>query len=130
VRLNGFTPHTATRAGAFDAPGREALLRYVLRAPIAQRKIEHQRQPGLHHPEEALIRRDRRRRRRAFAPTACPNGGGMAFVLSCTMSDRIAVVALVGPAHLLPWTWCRDPRPVPRVVRAWAFFSAHALQYP
>ena len=28
------------------------------------------------------------------------NGGGMAFVLSCTMSDRIAAVGLVAAAHL------------------------------
>ena len=25
------------------------------------------------------------------------NGGGMAFVLSCTLSDRIAAVGMVGP---------------------------------
>ena len=35
-----FTLHAATRAGALDAPGREALLRYVLRPPIAQRRLE------------------------------------------------------------------------------------------
>ena len=43
---DGFTLHAATRAGALDASGREALLRYVLRPPIAQDKIEH-RQNGL-----------------------------------------------------------------------------------
>lgn len=43
---DGLTLHAATRAGALDAPGREALLRYVLRPPIAQDKIEH-RQDGL-----------------------------------------------------------------------------------
>ncbi len=37
---DGFTLHAATRAGALDLSGREALLRYVLRPPIAQDKIE------------------------------------------------------------------------------------------
>jgi polyhydroxybutyrate depolymerase len=41
------------------------------------------------------------------------NGGGMAFVLSCTLSDRIAAVGLVAAAQSLPWTWCTDRRPVP-----------------
>ena len=31
--LAGFTLHAATRAGALDLAGREALLRYVLRPP-------------------------------------------------------------------------------------------------
>ena len=43
------------------------------------------------------------------------NGGGMAFVLSCTLSDRIAAVGLVGSAQLLPWDSCKDPRPVPMI---------------
>lgn len=43
------------------------------------------------------------------------NGGGMAFVLSCTLSDRIAAVGLVASAQLLPWTWCTDDRPVPMI---------------
>jgi hypothetical protein len=38
--MDGFTLHAATRAGALDATGREALLRYVLRPPIAQDKVE------------------------------------------------------------------------------------------
>jgi hypothetical protein len=36
----GFTRHAATRAGGLDAEGREALLRYVLRPPIAQERVE------------------------------------------------------------------------------------------
>lgn len=40
------------------------------------------------------------------------NGGGMAFVLSCTLSDRIAAVGMVAAAQSLPWTWCTDHRPV------------------
>jgi acetyl esterase/lipase len=35
------------------------------------------------------------------------NGGGMAFVLSCTLSDRIAAVGMVASAQFLPWSWCR-----------------------
>lgn len=37
--LDGFTLHAATRAGAFDTAGREALLRYVLRPPVAQERV-------------------------------------------------------------------------------------------
>jgi polyhydroxybutyrate depolymerase len=43
------------------------------------------------------------------------NGGGMAFVLSCTLSDRIAAVGTVGAAQLLPFSWCTDRRPVPLI---------------
>jgi hypothetical protein len=44
--LDGFTLHAATRAGALDPVGREALLRYVLRPPVAQERVE-QRGDGL-----------------------------------------------------------------------------------
>ena len=43
------------------------------------------------------------------------NGGGMSFVLSCTMSDRIAAVGLVAAAQTLPWGWCPDHRAVPMI---------------
>ncbi len=43
------------------------------------------------------------------------NGGGMAFVLSCTLSDRVAAVGMVASAQMLPWDWCTDPRPVPMI---------------
>jgi polyhydroxybutyrate depolymerase len=43
------------------------------------------------------------------------NGGGMAFVLSCTLSDRIAAVGMVGTAQFLPWSWCEDQRAVPMI---------------
>ena len=43
------------------------------------------------------------------------NGGGMSFVLSCTMSDRIAAVGLVGAAFTVPWEWCTDDTPVPMI---------------
>jgi len=38
--LDGFTLHADTRAGDQDAAGREALLRYVLRPPLAQERLE------------------------------------------------------------------------------------------
>src|SRR5271154_775674 len=37
--LDGFTLHAATRAGALDAPGREALCKYVLRPAVAQERV-------------------------------------------------------------------------------------------
>jgi polyhydroxybutyrate depolymerase len=43
------------------------------------------------------------------------NGGGMAFVLSCTLSQRIAAVGTVAAAQELPWSWCQDSRPVPMI---------------
>ena len=43
------------------------------------------------------------------------NGGGMSFVLSCTLSHRIAAVGMVAAAQLLPWSWCTDTRPVPMI---------------
>jgi hypothetical protein len=41
--LDGFTLHAATRAGGSDDTGREALLRYALRPPIAQERVEPQK---------------------------------------------------------------------------------------
>ncbi len=38
--LDGFTLHAATRAGGHDTAGKEALLRYVLRPPVAQERVE------------------------------------------------------------------------------------------
>jgi polyhydroxybutyrate depolymerase len=43
------------------------------------------------------------------------NGGGMSFVLSCTLSHRIAAVGLVASAQLLPFKWCTDRHPVPMI---------------
>ncbi len=43
------------------------------------------------------------------------NGGGMSFMLSCTLSDRIAAVGLVASAQLTPFMWCPDRRPVPMI---------------
>ena len=39
--LDGFTLHAATRAGGHDEQGREALLRYAFRPPVAQERVEH-----------------------------------------------------------------------------------------
>lgn len=39
VREAGFSLHAATRAGAFDEGGREALLKYVLRPPLANERL-------------------------------------------------------------------------------------------
>lgn len=41
------------------------------------------------------------------------NGGGMAFVLSCTLADRIAAIGAVAAAQSLPWEWCQDRHPLP-----------------
>ena len=43
------------------------------------------------------------------------NGGGLSFLLSCTMPDRIAAVGLVAAAHLFPSSMCKDLRPVPMI---------------
>jgi polyhydroxybutyrate depolymerase len=41
------------------------------------------------------------------------NGGGMAFVLSCTLSARIAAFGMVSAGLYPEWSWCTDQRPVP-----------------
>jgi polyhydroxybutyrate depolymerase len=41
------------------------------------------------------------------------NGGGMAFAVACSLSNRIAAVGMVAPAQSLPPDWCRSTRPVP-----------------
>jgi len=40
------------------------------------------------------------------------NGAGMAFVLACRLSDRIAAVGMVASALFLPWSSCTDQRAV------------------
>ena len=44
------------------------------------------------------------------------NGGGMTFVLSCKLSERIAAVGMVSGAYLYPWGECNPSRHVPAVV--------------
>ena len=41
------------------------------------------------------------------------NGGGMAFVLSCALSDRVAAVGVVAPAQSLSSSWRAKRPPVP-----------------
>ena len=43
------------------------------------------------------------------------NGGGLAFALSCKLSDRIAAVRAVVAAQALSWDRCGDSKPVPTV---------------
>jgi polyhydroxybutyrate depolymerase len=43
------------------------------------------------------------------------NGGGMSYVLSCLLSDRIAAVGLVAPALTATLPWCDDRPPVPAI---------------
>jgi polyhydroxybutyrate depolymerase len=44
------------------------------------------------------------------------NGGGMSFLLGCTLSDRIAAVGSVSGAYLYPMEECKPSRPVPMIV--------------
>ena len=44
------------------------------------------------------------------------NGGGMSFILSCRLSDRIAAIGTVSGAYLVPWSECHPSRPVPAIV--------------
>jgi len=39
----------------------------------------------------------------------------MAFVLSCTLSSRIAAIGAVSAAESLPFSWCPDTTPVPMI---------------
>ena len=41
------------------------------------------------------------------------NGGGMAFVLSCTLSDRIAAIGMISAGLDPGWSWCPNHRPLP-----------------
>jgi polyhydroxybutyrate depolymerase len=41
------------------------------------------------------------------------NGGGMSFVLSCELSDRIAAIGSVAGAYVYPLEECNPSRPVP-----------------
>jgi polyhydroxybutyrate depolymerase len=43
------------------------------------------------------------------------NGGGMAFALSCTLSNRIAAIGAVSAAQSLTSSWCGDSTPVPMI---------------
>lgn len=42
-------------------------------------------------------------------------GGGMSFVLSCTLADRIAAAGVVAGAQTLPFSWCTNGQPMPLI---------------
>jgi polyhydroxybutyrate depolymerase len=44
------------------------------------------------------------------------NGGGMAFVLSCDLSERIAAFGSVSGLYALPWDSCHPSRRVPAII--------------
>ncbi|NLT73575.1 MAG: hypothetical protein GXX94_05185 [Chloroflexi bacterium] len=44
------------------------------------------------------------------------NGAGTSFILSCTLSERIAAVGLAAGAYLYPWDVCQPERAVPAIV--------------
>ncbi len=44
------------------------------------------------------------------------NGGGMSFLLSCALSERIAAIGSVSGAFLLPWAECNPARQVPVIL--------------
>ena len=44
------------------------------------------------------------------------NGGGLSFVLSCRLPERIAAIGSVGGAYLYPWEECQPARPVPAIL--------------
>lgn len=43
------------------------------------------------------------------------NGGGMSFLLSCRLAERIAAIGTVAGAILLPWDDCKPSRSVPMI---------------
>ena len=43
------------------------------------------------------------------------NGGGMAFVLSCTQSSRFAAIGLVSAGLDPDWNWCKQTQPMPLI---------------
>lgn len=44
------------------------------------------------------------------------NGGGMAFLLACELSERIAAVGTVAGAFPISWEWCQPSRRVPMMI--------------
>jgi polyhydroxybutyrate depolymerase len=44
------------------------------------------------------------------------NGGGMSFLLSCKLSERIAAFGSVAGAYNYPWDACNPSRPVPAMI--------------
>ena len=52
--------------------------------------------------------------RRIYA-NGLSNGGGMSFILSCRLPERIAAVGMVGAAQIAPWSSCADDHAVPMI---------------
>jgi polyhydroxybutyrate depolymerase len=50
---------------------------------------------------------------RAIYANGLSNGGGMTFVLACTLAHRIAAFGVVAAAVTIPMDWCTDTRPAP-----------------
>ncbi len=52
--------------------------------------------------------------RRIYA-NGLSNGGGMSFLLSCELANRIAAIGSVSGAYVLTWEECMPSRPVPMI---------------
>jgi polyhydroxybutyrate depolymerase len=52
---------------------------------------------------------------RAIYANGLSNGGGMTFVLACTLEHRIAAFGVVGAAVTIPMDWCTNTRPAPLI---------------
>lgn len=52
---------------------------------------------------------------RAIYANGLSNGGGMTFVLACTLAHRIAAFGVVGAAVTIPMDWCNATRPTPLI---------------
>lgn len=53
--------------------------------------------------------------RRRIYVDGLSNGGGMAFMLACVRSDRIAAVGMISAARSVDWDWHPGSRPVPMI---------------
>ncbi|CAN5375863.1 hypothetical protein BH09MYX1_BH09MYX1_03820 [soil metagenome] len=108
--LDGFILHAATRAGAMDDAGREALLRYVLRPPVALKRAYQEGQSRWRWPRC----RSSAASRRASRLRASPRRGTQAHL----RGRRPAVLDLRGP-HEAPRRRHEpeERRPVPSCTR-------------
>jgi hypothetical protein len=101
IGRRGFTLHAATRAGAMDERGREALLKYVLRPPNAQERVVQGPDGLVRIALKALLRRDLRggpRSALALDPPVCI---GAASALSLgSVCGRARIGEQAPSAHL------------------------------
>jgi hypothetical protein len=110
---DGFSLHAATRAGALDLAGREALLRYVLRPPLAQDKIEPQTGSGAGMNPSPVPWGPRRNSSSAPKP---PTDGLIRIVLKKPYADGTVAVDL-DPLSLLARLAACVPLPRHHTVR-------------